>query len=131
MDNLKSWGVHYISNRNVRWNDAVMFDIDDTLIFTNGKPNVPIIELLYEAKRRGYKVIIITARPGFGHVIRWTIGQLKEYKIPYHYLGFTSADTKSLMKKQLPYNFVLSVGDMPTDLTDSEHVLNISNFYHN
>jgi len=34
------------------------------------------------------------------------------------------------MKQQLPYNFILSVGDMPTDLTDSEHVLNISNFFH-
>ena len=130
MYNLKTWGVHYISNRTVNLGDAVMFDIDDTLIFTNGRPNAPIIELLYEAQKRGYKIIIITARPGLGHVISWTIQQLKEYGIPYHYLGFTSPDTKSLMKKQLPYNFVLSVGDMPTDLTDSEHFLNISNSYH-
>ena len=131
MDNLKHWGIHYISNRNVSSTDAVMFDIDDTLIFTNGKPNTPIIELLREAKKMGYKIIIITARPGLNQVIQWTIKQLGEYGIAFDYLGFTSASTKTLMKKQLPYNFVLSVGDMPTDLTDSDHFLNISSFYHN
>lgn len=108
-----------------------MFDIDDTLIFTNGEPNVPIIELLYDTKKQGYKVVIITARPGLNHIIKWTIDQLKSYKIPYDYLGFASAQHKTVMKKQLPYNFILSVGDMPTDLTDSKHILNISSFYHN
>ena len=131
MDNLKHWGIHYISNRNVSSTDAVMFDIDDTLIFTNGKPNTPIIELLREAKKMGYKIIIITARPGLNQVIQWTIKQLGEYGIAFDYLGFTSASTKTLMKKQLPYNFVLSVGDMPTDLTDSDHFLNISSYDHN
>lgn len=131
MNNLKNWGIHYISNRTVRPNDAVMFDIDDTLIFTNGKPNTPIINLLHEAKNMGYKIVIITARPGFERVIRMTIKQLEDNNIRYDYIGFTSAATKSLMKKQLPYHFVLSVGDIPTDLTDSDHFLNISNFYHN
>ena len=131
MDNLKAWGVRYISYRDVGPTDAVMFDIDDTLIFTNGKANTPIIELLHEAKSMGYKIVIITARPGLGPVINWTIKQLGEYGIGFDYLGFTSAATKTLMKQQLPYNFVLSVGDLPTDLTDSQHFLNISNFYHN
>jgi hypothetical protein len=35
------------------------------------------------------------------------------------------------MKKKLPFNFILSVGDMPTDLTGSDHWLNISTFSHN
>ena len=130
MENLKNWGVHYISNREIAPNDAVMFDIDDTLIFTDGRPNIPIINLLRGARAMGYKIIIITARPGFGHVIKWTVNQLQEYEIVYDYLGFTSAETKGLMKKQLPYNFILSVGDMPTDLTGSKHGLNISNFSH-
>ena len=43
MENLKNWGRRYISGRVVLPKDAVMFDIDDTLIFTNGEPNVPII----------------------------------------------------------------------------------------
>jgi hydroxymethylpyrimidine pyrophosphatase-like HAD family hydrolase len=130
MDTLKNWGIRYISGRDIQPNDAVMFDIDDTLIFTNGRANTPMIELLWEAVNMGYQIVIITARPGLEPVIKWTIEQLKSYQIGYHYLGFTSPQTKTIMKKRLPYNFILSVGDMPTDLTDSEHVLNISSFYH-
>ena len=130
MDNLKRWGVHYISKRTVKQNDAVMFDIDDTLIFTNGQPNTPIIDLLYKARQMGYKIVVITARPGIGRVINSTMNQLCEYGIPFDYLGFTSAQTKGIMKIQLPYTFILSVGDLLTDLTHSEHTLNISNFSH-
>jgi len=131
MDNLKEWGVRYISNRKIGPSDAVMFDIDDTLIFTDGRPNRPMIELLNRASYMGYKIVIITARPGLEHVIQWTIRQLGEYRIGYNYLGFTSAETKHLMKRRLPYNFILSVGDMPTDLTESDHYLNISSYDHN
>lgn len=130
MDNLKEWGIRYISNRKIKPNDAVMFDIDDTLIFTNGRPNRPIIDLLNRATQMGYTIVIITARPGLEQVVQWTIGQLRDYNIRYNYLGFTTAETKHLMKKQLPYNFILSVGDMPTDLTESEHYLNISSYDH-
>ena len=123
MDNI-------LRDRVITQKDAVMFDIDDTLIFTNGEPNKPIIELLHESLGMTYKIIIITARPPLDHNIERTIKQLYEYGIPYDYIGFSSPLTKGIMKQQLPYNFILSVGDMPTDLTDSEHVLNISNFFH-
>ena len=112
-------------------NDAAMFDIDDTLIWTNGQPNVPIIQLLHRMKALGYKIVIITARPGFDFAIKWTQKQLANYGIIYDYLGFTSAETKTIMKKKLGYNFVLSVGDMPTDWTDSKYYINTSNSYRN
>lgn len=131
MNNLKAAGIHYISNRVINHNDAVMFDIDDTLIFTNGRINVPMVELLYRASEMGYKIVIITARIGTGHVIKYTMNQLKEHNIVYDYLGFTSPETKIDMKETLPYNFILSVGDMPTDLPGSAHWLNISTFSHN
>ena len=131
MNNLKLIGIHHISNRIIKPNDAVMFDIDDTLIFTDGRPNIPIIELLYVASLKGYKIVIITARKGTERVIEYTMKQLKEYKIIHDYLGFTSPETKIIMKKKLPFNFILSVGDMPTDLTGSDHWLNISTFSHN
>ena len=130
MNTLKSRGIEYISTRPVRVDDAVMFDIDDTLIFTDGTPITHMIELLHIARHLGYKIVIITARPGLKPVIDWTINQLGKYNIPSDYLGFTSASTKTLMKKRLPYNFILSVGDLDTDLTDSEHKLNTSNFFH-
>ncbi len=128
MNTLKNRGIEYISRRPVRVDDAVMFDIDDTLIFKNGAPNTPMIKLLHVARNLGYKIVIITARPGMGMVINWTRKQLRKYNIIYDYLGFTSARTKTLMKKQLPYTFVLSVGDLNTDLTDSKHTLNTSSF---
>jgi predicted HAD superfamily phosphohydrolase YqeG len=120
-----------LKNRSIGSMDAVMFDIDDTLIFTDGKANVPIVNLLRAAKHMGYHIVIITARPGIEYVIKWTIRQLKEYGIGYDYLGFTSAETKHLMKQQLPYTFILSVGDMPTDLTGSPYAINTSNSYRN
>ena len=116
MENLKNWGVHYITKRDLGPHDAVMFDIDDTLIFTSGRTNTPMIELLNKAHELGYKIVIITARPGIEATIRWTIQQLNAYKIGYDYLGFTSPETKDMMKRRLPYHFALSVGDMPTDL---------------
>jgi len=90
-------------------NDAAMFDIDDTLIWTNGEPNVPIIRLLHKMKALGYKIVIITARPGFEIAVNATRRQLAKHGIVYDYLGFTSAETKTLMKRRLGYNFVLSV----------------------
>lgn len=131
MDNLKEWGIRYLSNRTIDKNDAVMFDIDDTLIFTNGTLNEPIVELLNEATKMGYKIVIITARPGLEATVWWTVNQLGKHRIKYDYLGFTSPETKIYMKEALSYNFILSVGDMPTDLTGSPHYLNISNFSHN
>lgn len=130
MEHMKHIGLGYLKNRVINSNDGVMFDIDDTLIYFNGVPNLPIIELLHEANNMGYAIIIITARPGIKSVVDHTIQQLGHYKINYNYLGFTSAETKHLMKQRLPYNFILSVGDMPTDLSESEHYLNISNFSH-
>lgn len=112
-------------------NDAAMFDIDDTLIWTNGQPNVPIIHLLHKMRALGYKIVIITARPGFEIAVKWTQKQLADLGIVYDYLGFTSAQTKTLMKRRLGYNFVLSVGDMPTDWTDSRYYINTSSSYRN
>jgi hypothetical protein len=108
-----------------------MFDIDDTLIWTNGQPNVPIIHLLHKMRVLGYKIVIITARPGFEIAVKWTQKQLADLGIVYDYLGFTSAQTKTLMKRRLGYNFVLSVGDMPTDWTDSRYYINTSSSYRN
>jgi len=123
--------MDYIESRQVGPNDAVMFDIDDTLIWTDGTPNKPIIDLLHKVKRLGYKIVIITARPGLHFVVQWTRQQLANHGIVYNYLGFTSSSTKSLMKKRLGYNFILSVGDLPTDWTDSIYYINTSNSYHN
>ena len=131
MDALRKVGLRHLMARDVQPGDAVMFDIDDTLLRLTGHPIAPMIKLLWDAQAAGYIVVIITARPRFEQVIQWTMKQLADNGITYDKLGFTSAETKILMKQKLGYNFVLSVGDQPTDLTGSTYWLNTSNFSHN
>jgi len=118
--------VDILKDRVISEKDAVMFDIDDTLIFTNGQANVPIINLLKNAMNLGYKIIIITARPNTiltGMFTRW---QLKKYGIPYHSLIITPAQNKGNVKVQTGLNYILSVGDQPTDLTHTKYAIKIS-----
>jgi ribonucleotide monophosphatase NagD (HAD superfamily) len=114
-----------LKNRVISEKDAVMFDIDDTLIFTNGKANIPIIKLLHYAKHLGYKIVIITARPSIQATLDFTQFQLNQYGIPYDLLVITPAHNKGNVKRKTGLNYVLSVGDMDTDLTYTQYALKI------
>ncbi len=108
-------------------NQAVMFDIDDTLINSDtGEIIEEGYNLYARAKDNGYKIVIITARPGFHKNVLWTQQQLKDLNIKYHELIFTPPLGKSIYKKKSGYEYVLSVGDMDTDLTDSRYSVKIS-----
>ena len=115
--------------------DAVMFDIDDTLIRTkNGQPISEMVDLLRRCKMVGYRVVIMTARPWYPSNVAWTKRQLASKGIHYDELYFSKPQDKTLVKKQLMdkgYNFLLSVGDQPTDLTDSTNYINTSIFFRN
>jgi hypothetical protein len=115
-----------IFGRIVRQNDAIMFDIDDTLIFTNGRINTPIVNLLKDCKRYGYKIVIITARPFVPGILQMTKVQLYSYGIPYDELYITPAHNKGNLKVHTGYNYILSVGDMDTDLTHTKYAIKIS-----
>ena len=131
MDLLKRWGYHYLDTYCVRPNDAVMFDIDDTLIrASDGMIILPMLDVLLHAKSRGYRVIIITARPRLQEVIDYTVEQLSELGIPYDDLGFCNPEDKGRLKMKLGYNFILSVVDMPTDLTHTLHALHTVTYEH-
>ena len=114
-----------LKDRVIREKDAVMFDIDDTLIITNGVANTPMIKLLYYAMDLGYKIVIITARPNNLITSAFTKWQLKRYRIPYHILIITPAHNKGNVKAKSGLNYVLSVGDQPTDLTHSQYAIKI------
>jgi hypothetical protein len=131
MQNLKNWGIYYLDLYQPGPSDAVMFDIDDTLVRANdGLVMLPILDVLMYAKSSGYKVILITARPRLQEVIDYTVQQMQDLDIPYDELGFCNAEDKGLLKVKLGYNFVLSVGDMPTDLTHTLHGLNTMTLDH-
>ena len=120
MEQAKLRAMRFLSNRVREPNDAVMFDIDDALIKVNNTPIREMISLYKFAEMIGYKMIIITARPYFEYNAQWTATQLLEIGINPYNLYFTPAQLKGDAKKQLGYNFVLSIGDQWTDLTDSE-----------
>jgi hydroxymethylpyrimidine pyrophosphatase-like HAD family hydrolase len=115
-----------LKDRVISEKDAVMFDIDDTLIFINGQANLPIINLLKYAMNLGYKIIIITARPANAITMTFTKWQLRKYGIPYHSLIITPAQNKGNIKVKTGLNYILSVGDQPTDLTHTKYAIKIS-----
>jgi hypothetical protein len=108
-------------------NDAAMFDIDDTLIESStGKLKENVYKLYLQLQKMGYKMVIITARPGFQFNVESTQRELSKLNITYDELVFTPPSGKSLYKRQSMYNYIISVGDMDTDLTDSKYAIKIS-----
>jgi predicted secreted acid phosphatase len=102
---------------------AVMFDIDDTLIFSNGKPNKPIINLLNKCRSEGLIIVIITARSNLFY--DETVDELIRNKIKWSYLFMKEAKDnihtfKSKIKKTLAelsdINIIMSIGDNIIDI---------------
>jgi len=140
-------GKWYIKEYNstfgiVPYKTAVMFDIDDTLLYINDSTHFknkrskttlikPMKELLDYCINNDLLVIIITARDN--NYKSYTIQQLNEYSINYSFLylhegyqGETNDDFtnfKSKIKKEL-YNkykikIIMSVGDNYIDIVGS------------
>lgn len=125
MEKAKNVGIKILKDHPWQPNDAVMFDIDDTLIFYDTTPNKPIINLCQEAKKLGYKIIIITARPDYPDNRKITEHELKMHKVPYDLIFYANHLDKQSIKQQLSSIFVLSVGDLWTDVTDSLHYIKL------
>jgi hypothetical protein len=98
-----------------------MFDIDDTLIYTDGSPVPEMIKLYRFCAALGYNMVIITARPYSIDNAIWTRQQLARFDIVPDRLILTPAQNKTKVKKMLKFNFVLSVGDQYTDLGGSQY----------
>ncbi len=119
MEVAKERAIRMLSNRTVRPNDAVMFDIDDTLITTKDVPITPMITLLNIASMMGYKIVIITARPYSRENHSMTMWQLHNLSVWPTEIHYTPPMEKGRVKLQTGYNYVLSVGDMWTDLSET------------
>lgn len=117
----------------------VIFDFDDTLVFgdpantvgvqemTIGQeifilpPNNLIVKIAQVAREKGFKIIILTARPKESKLA--TIVNLNMFNIPYDMLIMNDADSdpqfKTKIRKQLvkeKQKIVLTIGDQLTDL---------------
>ena len=118
---------NYIEKYNLPKKGAVMFDIDDTLLYVNRFDLIPIkqiIDLLNYCINRGLLIIIITARDSVYR--KQTIQDLNDNFINYSFLylrknGDDRIDTfKSKVKRELYENngieILMSVGDNDIDI---------------
>ena len=113
----------------VQKGDAVMFDIDDTLLRADsGEPMYAVINLLNLSRVLGYTVVIITARPDFEENVTNTEQQLADLDISYDILLFCPPQEKTDKKKETGLNYVLSVGDQLTDLAGGLYFLKLPDY---
>jgi len=117
----KMLGESCITGRVIAETDAVMFDIDETLIHVDGTPIIEMISLLNKCRNMGYNVIIITARPDNVFAHNYTHYQLVSFGIYPHAVYFAPPDEKLKVKKQTGLRYLLSVGDLTTDLNGSDY----------
>lgn len=104
-------------------NQAVVFDIDDTLVdsFT-GKPIQIILDIYFYCQVRGYKLYIITARPYFKQNVLRTLEELKRMGLTGFKLKLRPSYVKDIARwkmearKTIPENVVMSLGDQPGDM---------------
>ena len=114
-----------ISKRIVGSNDAVMFDIDETLIHESGSPIYEMIQLFFACQSLGYKTIIITARPNTIMNRHYTTIQLLSLGIVPSEVHYCAAENKTACKRRTGYRYVLSVGDQLTDLGYSDAIIKL------
>jgi predicted secreted acid phosphatase len=121
-NNIKS----VISQTESSSNSVIVYDIDNTLINDYGYPIIPIIDTYLFAISRGFKVVIMTARPGTPENIDRTKKQLHHHGIfgslCMYFLPPDKQDParyKLLARKDIHdkgYKVVMSIGDMPWDM---------------
>ncbi len=115
--------LHYIE---LPSNPVVVFDIDDTLLHSNGSCIIPIVNLYNHVKMIGIIPIIITNRLGIPDVIEFTQKQLKKCCIHgYKHLYFRHPEKDNnpyRYKEKARYNIhergmniVMTIGDQQWD----------------
>ena len=126
MDQALQFGIQCVTTREVEKGDAVMFDIDDTLIRSaDGTLIKEMIQLFHICQSRGYVMVIITARPHTLENVTETHKQLSINGITQDRLIFAEAWYKTKAKEVTGLHYVLSVGDQFTDLGGSDHYIKL------
>lgn len=113
---------------NIKPNSIIVYDIDDTLIDRNGNLIIPIVNTFYYASLKGFKIALITARPGQEENIYLSMRQLKSLGLSnYVTIYFRMPEKtdlwryKTMARKNLferGYQVEMSIGDMPWDMGD-------------
>lgn len=104
--------------------DAVIFDIDDTVIDSLGEPIPAIIALTKFFRFKGAAIFFITARVGEDFVRKHTEAQMQKLNISYNAIYYRhnfydnpwtfKRDVRCMLSSQ--YRIILSIGDKPWDI---------------
>jgi len=107
-------------------NNIIIYDIDDTLIKSDGTPIWPIIRTFYYAKQKGIQTAIITARQGNPENVARTIDQLAQYGLTgYSSIYFRQPNCVDYYKYKLTCRYdihmnnfkaIISIGDSDWDI---------------
>ena len=126
MEDAKRFALNTLFTRRVDLTDAVMFDIDDTLIESKtGRPIEWTVDLFRLTQSLGYTCIIITARPDTPDTRMGTTLQLSRLGVFPNVLLFVPASQKSAQKSRLPYTIIMSFGDLWTDVGATRHYVKL------
>jgi predicted HAD superfamily phosphohydrolase YqeG len=129
MDTVSQIALSKISDRAIKTGDALMFDIDDTLIYSaNGEPIKWVTEFLNTGKQLGYTIVIITARPDEVTSRVATRDQLYKLNISYDLLIFCSPSKKAREKVKTGLNYVMCLGDKLTDLSGGMYFIKLPDY---
>lgn len=121
MDNIKL----IFDKINIKPNSAVVFDIDETLIDSNGRNITSVVSFYNYVKSKGATPMIVTARINTKKNMKHTIEQLKRNGITgYRYLYLMPKNTnvwdyKASARKHIitqGYEVEMSLGDKPWDI---------------
>ena len=105
-------------------NQAVVFDIDDTLIDSTTHQLIPTVFELYQyCRNKGYNIYIITARPRIPYGVQLTFNQLHSLGI----VGFKNIAFRPPLELSIPHyklearkaitdNIIMSIGDKSWDI---------------
>lgn len=118
MEQARQFAYQKLGHRLVQPGDAVMFDIDFTLLDPDTeRPIQWVVDAATLARCLGYSIIVITARPGDLKNRMWTSQQLKSVTglVPDK-LYFAPPEHKTAVKQKLKWNIVMSFGDQWTDV---------------
>jgi len=105
-------------------NQAVVFDIDDTLIDSTTHQLIPkVFELYQYCRNNGYNIYIITARPKIPYGIQLTLNQLYALNITGFKniafrppLEFNISQYKLNARKSIKDHIIMSIGDKRWDI---------------
>lgn len=127
VNNKINEAIKQLSLLPVKENNVIVFDIDDTMIYSHNNSIIPPVFYFYNLIRQlNILPVLITARPAYPENIKWTQDQLNEVG----YLGYVKIFFKPLDKQDIAnfklkareslknegYNVLMSVGDMWWDV---------------